>query len=679
MKKIILPTFSYSIFERVSQIQAIKTFFLLLGMCISGNFLYAQTTCATAVQICSGISQDAQTAAGNAEAGPNYGCLSTVPRPSWFYVKVATSGTLSFNISIAPAADIDFIVWGPFTGPTCGSSLTSGNTKACNYTNANGGTANIGSVISGEYYMIMVTNFAGAAGVISISTGVSTATLSCVTPGGVTIPSLWYKADEGVTTGSTLTWSDKSGNGRNAVQATATNQPTLNSNLINFNPALVFDGTDNYLTIQNTAGLPTSTNQVEAFGVSRNLNTGGGISHLISYGGAASNSYFTLGKQSLTANAIAGFNGGDAASTALEYTSGATVLSNGKYTGTTGVISTFGKQRTTSTFIGAKATTNGKVGVDPSTTLSTCWNGSIAEAVLFSTNLSPTQVSQVNSYLAIKYGMTLDQSPAQNYLASDGTTIYWNGTSNSSYKDNITGIARDDASGLSQKQSRSVNTGLQVVMGNGNTIATDNDSNSNTFSADRSALMWGDNAGSVAAWSASGAPSLRQIIARKWKVQETGTVGSVKVQVADNSGSNGLPVETTTVYLLTDADGDFTSGATETAMTLNGTNWEANYNFTSGQYFTFATSNNSAVTLTLSMTVNNATVVSGGTLQYVLTLNNSGATTATNVQVKDQLPSGVTFNSATPSTGSFNPGTGIWTIPVVAPGISTLTLNVTAQ
>ncbi len=679
MKKIILPTFSYSFFGRVLRVQAMKTFVLVLWMCISGALLHAQNTCATAVQICAGISQDAQTAAGNAESGPSYGCLSTVPRPSWFYVKIATSGTLSFNISIAPAADIDFIVWGPFTGPTCGTSLTAGNTKACNYTNANGGTANIGSVLAGEYYMIMVTNFDGAAGVISVTTGVSTATLSCVTPGGVSIPSLWLKADVGVTTGSTLTWADKSGNGRNGIQATATNQPTVNSNLINFNPALVFDGTNDYLTIQNVAGLPTGATQVEAFGVARNLNTGGGISHLISYGGAAANSYFTLGKQTATANAITGFNGGDALSTALEYASGATVLSNGKYTGTTGVISTFGKQRGTSTFTGAKATTNGRIGVDPATTLSTCWNGNIAETVLFSTNLTTTQVNQVNSYLAIKYGITLDQSIAQNYIASDGSTIYWNGTTNSAYKDNITGIARDEASGLSQKQSRSVNTGLQVVMGNGNTIATDNASNSNTFSADKSALIWGDNAASVASWTATGAPALRQVVARKWKVQETGTVSSVKVQVADNSGSNGLPAESTTVYLLTDADGDFTSGATETAMTLNGTNWEANFNFTSGQYFTFATQNSAPVSLSLAMTVNNSTIIPGGTLQYVLTLTNSGSTTATNVQVKDQLPSGVTLTSATPSVGTYESGTGIWTVPVIAPGSATLTLNVMVQ
>lgn len=183
---------------------------------------------------------------------------------------------------------------------------------------------------------------------------------------------------------------------------------------------------------------------------------------------------------------------------------------------------------------------------------------------------------------------------------------------NSAYKNNIAGVARDDASVLGQKQSKSVNAGLQVVVGNGNIIAATNFLNASTFSADKSALIWGDNAGSVTAWTATGAPYLRQVVARKWRVQETGTVGSVKVQVADDSGSNGLPTESTTVYLLTDADGDFTTGATETAMTLNGNNWEVNKDFMTGQYFTFATQNTAPVDLNLSMTVNNSTVVPGG-------------------------------------------------------------------
>lgn len=81
-------------------------------------------------------------------------------------------------------------------------------------------------------------------------------------------------------------------------------------------------------------------------------------------------------------------------------------------------------------------------------------------------------------------------------------------------------------------------------------------------------FVWGDNAGSVATWTTIGAPTTSyKIVSRTWKVQETGTVGSVKVQIVDDSGVNGLPTELTTVFLLIDADGNFTSGATIIPMT----------------------------------------------------------------------------------------------------------------
>jgi uncharacterized repeat protein (TIGR01451 family) len=511
------------------------------------------------------------------------------------------------------------------------------------------------------------------------------ALVQTIFPGGVTSNNpLWLKADAGTsstTDGATVSTWTNSAAGAEVSTASAGLIPLyrVTSSNFNFNPLLDFDGVDDYYAGTSNFGV-TGTSLFTAFAVSRRATDSS--SDMLFGGNAAANNNFGFMIHSNDLGVVEATNFGTRSGTNATALAGIGTIKgvnrsasntwqlyhNGATDGTAGVIGTFA---------GTLATSNLNIGVGEGTQAP--FDGDIAEIVIYSSSLTSAEMNRVQSYLGIKYGITLDQTAPQNYTAADGTTIFWNGTSNIGYKNNIAGIARDSASALNQKQSKSINAGLQVVMGNGNTIATTNANNANDFSVNKSALMWGDNAGSVAAWTVTGAPSLRQIIARTWKVQETGTVGSVKVQVADDSGSNGLPAENTTVYLLTDADGDFTSGATETAMTLNGTNWEANYNFTSGQYFTFATLNNSAVTLTLSMTVDNATVVSGGTLQYVLTLNNTGATTATNVQVKDQLPSGVTFNSATPSTGTFNPGTGIWTIPVVAPGISTLTVNVTAQ
>jgi hypothetical protein len=414
------------------------------------------------------------------------------------------------------------------------------------------------------------------------------ATVRPTAPGGVLGASIWLRANTGVTTGATFTWADQSGNNRNGVQASAANQPLLAANTFNFNPTLSFDGTSDFLSLQNLAGLPTGAAQVEEFAVARNLNTAGGWQHILNYGNNINQQAFGLSKNQTNANAVAMGYGVDAISSSLEFNNGNLALLDGKYNGTQLVISSFGVQRATFATSLSFGTSVGYVGVDPAINSATHWNGNISEIILYSTNLTAGQAQQVNSYLAIKYGITLDQTSPQNYLASDASVI-WNGTTNSGYRNNIAGIGRDDLSDLNQKQSRSVNTaasGNLVTMGLG-TIAADNAANPNSFPANRNFLIWGDNNGANA-WQSTEAPVNRQRLTREWRVQETGTIGNVRLQVPDNSGA-GLPAEATTVYLLVDADGDFSSGATEIAMTLNGTNWEVNVDFTNGQFFTFAT------------------------------------------------------------------------------------------
>lgn len=51
--------------------------------------------------------------------------------------------------------------------------------------------------------------------------------------------------------------------------------------------------------------------------------------------------------------------------------------------------------------------------------------GNIAELITYTGIASATNRNKVESYLAIKYGITLDQSTATNYTFSDDSTI-WN-------------------------------------------------------------------------------------------------------------------------------------------------------------------------------------------------------------------------------------------------------------
>src|SRR5262249_59978362 len=66
--------------------------------------------------------------------------------------------------------------------------------------------------------------------------------------------------------------------------------------------------------------------------------------------------------------------------------------------------------------------------------------------------------------------------------------------------------------------------------------------------------------------------------------------------------------------------------------------------------------------LALSKTVSDETPNVGDTITSTITLTNNGPDAATNVQVTDFLPAGLTFVSATPSQGTYSSTTGLWTV-----------------
>jgi uncharacterized repeat protein (TIGR01451 family) len=70
--------------------------------------------------------------------------------------------------------------------------------------------------------------------------------------------------------------------------------------------------------------------------------------------------------------------------------------------------------------------------------------------------------------------------------------------------------------------------------------------------------------------------------------------------------------------------------------------------------------------LAITKNVNNGTPNVGSNVTFTIAVSNLGPSSAANVQVSDALPAGYTFVSATPSIGSYNSGTGIWS------GIGTL-------
>jgi uncharacterized repeat protein (TIGR01451 family) len=80
--------------------------------------------------------------------------------------------------------------------------------------------------------------------------------------------------------------------------------------------------------------------------------------------------------------------------------------------------------------------------------------------------------------------------------------------------------------------------------------------------------------------------------------------------------------------------------------------------------------------LSLNQTISNTPLLVGNQATFTLTLKNSGSANATGVKIKDLLPSGFSFVSATPSVGSYDSKTGIWNVGCIASRCNaTLTLT----
>lgn len=113
----------------------------------------------------------------------------------------------------------------------------------------------------------------------------------------------------------------------------------------------------------------------------------------------------------------------------------------------------------------------------------------IPETLIFNRNLSAQEKQRIETYLSIKYGISINYISETNYLSSEGDVV-WSFKDNKKYGYHITGIGRDDAFELYQKQS--ANTEDDVV-----TFALDNikplNSNNTGILNNMEFLLWGDN------------------------------------------------------------------------------------------------------------------------------------------------------------------------------------------
>ncbi|MBS1624623.1 MAG: T9SS type A sorting domain-containing protein [Bacteroidetes bacterium] len=414
-------------------------------------------------------------------------------------------------------------------------------------------------------------------------TGNTTVVLNFSSPGGVTSnTALWLYGDSVIASGSNVTgWWDASqlNNDVTAINGTA---PTLVSSAINYHPAVNFNGTGG-LTGSFLSSV-TST-EATAFGVMNASSTAANASGIFSVAASAtidstsnnSAAFFAKGANALYTYRTSAVRGQYSNANATGQYHMATTLfttsaSNKDSFFVEGKAQTIGGF-TNSAFAATRYSVGERMGT---TTFGRYLTGQIAEVALFNRQLTTTEKYQVESYLALKYGFTLDQTTAKNYIASNGT-IFWNAASNGSYKNNIFGVGVDNVCALFQYQSVSINSNILSI-------------NGATGLPYYSFLMVSDNGSANTVSTATGLPNnINAKIAKVWRVSQTGTRTSMNFvydKSSTNFGNYAAVSSSMNVYMIIDSNAD---GVYETykAGTPSGSTISYNANLRDGALFSF--------------------------------------------------------------------------------------------
>lgn len=407
------------------------------------------------------------------------------------------------------------------------------------------------------------------------------------------------------TDGCTITsWGDRSSN---SYTVNVTNNPVYRSSQINFNPAI--ETTNDYFTIPGV-NLNFSSG-FEMFWVGRFDNGDGAIyawnvgsdyhalliDHLATYGtllgsgggwlGLADNTAYFGTKGASNSPLIGRIDHLGNGSTVSIHSNGGAAMLSGNATYTNSGANTF------------------RIAARSSGTQ--YFNGLIAEVLVYNTTMTALEKAQIESMLAVKYGITrngIDDggTPAvdeRDYFDNGGTVI-WDYSANSAYHNNVAGIGRDYSSGLSQTISRSEAAGAILAVDHGGALA-----------ADRDFLIWGNNNGVLLNNGGSDLPAgIGSRLGRVWKAQESGTVGSVSLQFDMSSvpGTSGPGTnDMSALALLVDADGVFASGATAIypSSYSNGAQtvtFDADFTVGTGYFFTVGSTDVSAAPLPIELT-----------------------------------------------------------------------------
>lgn len=236
----------------------------------------------------------------------------------------------------------------------------------------------------------------------------------------------------------------------------------------------------------------------------------------------------------------------------------------------------------------------------------------VAEIIDYSSRLSDTDRQKIESYLAIKYGMTLNNWTT-NYIASNWTTSIWDTTIAGTFTNSIFWIWRDNTSWLSQIKSKSSNVDAIVTI---NALGEWTNMSPSFVDIANNEFLSVSNSNWANTWSQIWNPIWYDILSRQWRVQETWDVWTVSLDFDVANSNFDVPALSTwtTYYFIYDSDNDsLLTDETPQAMTnIAWSIWQITWvNLSNWQEFTLASlssSNSIPTNIILSNTVINENV-----------------------------------------------------------------------
>ena len=431
-----------------------------------------------------------------------------------------------------------------------------------------------GLVVGGTGYTPSVTTPAGARAIGACNPA----------PGGIaTNLQTWFDANVGTSGNPVTTWANAGPNVNVPSVTCALGSPLLsNYERANYNNIIDLQGNVHAHNGTFHHEVPQRTDVISGNGATMYCayQSTGGPDLIFNFhssvqggGGGSTNQWYAWGFRHGGIGVL--FSSGSG--TAYDATQMLEMSSNSNFVGLNGTESSAGNSITNGTEVATANTGTWYSGTGDHEVSIGYWPGwgtgrDVMEAIIWDRDLTALERDRVETYLAIKYGITLGlNGTSMDYHSPSTGLVVWDVSANAGFNYDIAGISRSDLAGLDQRKSHSTNGPAIdsyndiVTIANGTNFASPP-----AFTQDRAFLVWGHdngptiNTGVVVNYPTDNGETIETIFQREWKAQESGTVNTVTLEfdLSGVVGPGGVLGSNDLQYLrlLVDEDGDYSDG-----------------------------------------------------------------------------------------------------------------------